>query len=161
MGTGPGLLADTCCLAPRPGRVAGGTIRSWQLQSRSPSARQGEPCSQSGTGGSFKILKLLVPVGTSSPQCCKALKTEESCSLPLCRPLSNHAVLAVCKAVYYRHVNNLSQCLITWKGNRSCGSSLKSMPISLALGKHFCFFVFHSRNKYVTTDPASKGNTYL
>lgn len=35
------------------------------------------------------------------------------------------------------------------------------MPISLALGKDFRFFVFHSRNKYVTTDPASKGNTYL
>lgn len=57
-----------------------------------------------------------------------------------CCPLSDRAVLAVCRAVYYRHLNNLSQRLITWKGNQSCGSSLKSMPISLALGRGFCFF---------------------
>lgn len=103
----------------------------------------------------------LVPVGASSPGGCRAPEAEESCAPLLCWPLSDHAVLAVCKAVYYRHVNNLSQRLITWKGNQSCGSSLKSMPISLALGRELCFFVFHSRNKYVTTDPAPKGNTYL
>lgn len=101
------------------------------------------------------------PCGTSSPGGCRAPRAGESCALLLCCPLSDHAVLAVCKAVYYRHVNNLSQRLITWKGNQSCGSSLKSMPISLALGRELCFSVFHSRNKYVTTDPAPKGNTYL
>ena len=58
------------------------------------------------------------------------------------RRLLDRAVLAVCKAVYYQHVNNLSQCLITWKGNRSCGSCLKGMPISLALGKDFWFLSF-------------------
>lgn len=55
-------------------------------------------------------------------------------------PRAGPAGLAVCKAVYYRHVNNLSQRLITWKGNQSCGGSLKSMPISLALGRGRRFF---------------------
>lgn len=167
VGTGPGLPADTCCLAPGQG-APGRADPVWAAAISQPLCQQ-EPTLQPvrhrwefwdpPTPGPARCR--VVPAGASSPWGCKAPKAEESCSLPLCCPLSDHAVLAVCKAVYYRHVNNLSQCLITWKGNQSCGSSLKSMPISLALGRDFCFFVFHSHNKYVTTDPASKGNTYL
>lgn len=149
-------MAGTCC--PATGECRGEAAH--RLTSSSAVTQSGDL----GAPRSWAARVQASPVGHIQPLGCwgsaKPPRSEGSCSLP-CRRLLDRAVLAVCKAVYYQHVNNLSQCLITWKGNQSCGSYLKSMPISLALGKDWCFFVFHSRNKYVTTDPASKGYTYL
>lgn len=167
MGTGPGLPVDTCCLAPGQGVPQEGRSGAASCNLAAPLPVRANPAAIQaqvevlGPSNSWAGWVQAGPCGCIQSWGLQSTKAEESCSLLSCCPLSDHAVLAVCKAVYYQHVNNLSQCLISWKGNRSCGPSLKSMPSSLALGRDFCFFLFHSHNKYVTTDPASKGNTYL
>lgn len=165
-GTGPGLRGHLLP-CPRLGCAAGAPARCGLLQSHSPPASERAPCSQParlGAPGACSSWAGRVQVGPHG--CNPALgaakpRRRRSPALPLRSPLSDHAVLAVCKAVYYQHVNNLSRCLITWKGSGSCGGSLKSMPVPLALGRAFSLFVFHSRKKCGTAAPASKGNTYL